>query len=98
MLGAKLLLVEGNRPAARHFLPQTELRSLTLQRRREWLTTAETILLPKELLDELIRRARTGTLPADFVPPAIDLAMRTGGHAQLHEVQATLVEKEREPR
>jgi tetratricopeptide (TPR) repeat protein len=98
VLGARLLLVEGNRPAARHFLLHAELRSLAPQRRRDWLTTAEAILLPKELLDELIRRARMGALPPDFVPPAIDLAMRTGGHAQIHEIQATLVEKEGEPR
>ena len=94
LLGARLLLVEGNRPAARHFLLQAELRSLSRQRRRDWLATAETVLLPRELLDELIRRARTGALPPDFVPPAIDLAMRTGGHAQIREIQAMLVEKE----
>jgi hypothetical protein len=93
VLGARLMLAEGNRLAARHFVARADLSSASEASCANWLETAREVLSARELLDDLAIRARSGTLPACLARPALELASTSHRQAELMEILAGLATK-----
>ena len=86
VLAARLMADEKNPLAARRFLFSVHLPELSASAQFHWLGLAQEILSPKELGDELARRAHAGAIPPELRKAVLDVVISGAFQPQMMEV------------
>jgi hypothetical protein len=89
ILAARVLLQEHNLMASRHFLLQSNLFTLSAQDRFDWLSTAQVVLQPDELIAEISHRANAAAIPHEMKRAIIEIALRQATQPELAAIWAT---------
>jgi hypothetical protein len=89
ILAARVLLQERNLMAARHFLLQANLFTLSAQDRFDWLSAAQVILQPNELMAEITHRANAAAIPHEMKRAILEIAMRQATQPELNAIWST---------